>query len=58
MICFFGCSFITGINFIMEQGQFSTSHLHIPDMHYVLRGSKNLLNNTNVEDLDHFSLPN
>lgn len=44
--------------FIMERGQFSTSHLHIPHaslLHCCLYSSKNLLNNTNVEDLDHRS---
>lgn len=30
----------------MEPGQFSASHLHIPEVDYALCGSKNLLNNT------------
>ena len=44
--------------FIMEQGQFSTSHLDIPDayiLHYCLYSSRNLLNYMNVQDLDHLS---
>lgn len=56
----FWVQFCNWHKFIMEQGQFSTSHLHIPDAPLLLYGlcsSKNLLNHTNVQDLDHLSYP-